>query len=636
MKLANQFPALAEVLTNIRDNTNISPEQQNEMRQLIEPQIKKANDSAEAIAEIANLLFPSGATPENLLTLSQSFFHYLGIGDHVSDFAGILWSHIMISWTEDMQRQCIFSALTGGHHTFNALEYLARVFTKLCLPPAEMMAWFQRAHKVVENDGVQQGFWRCVEAYTQTFPNEAFALAQLWFEQGPSRSDQIVLSRILGILRDVEDNKELDSKRISLEQRISSEGRPAWRECCILSWLPQIPHKIFSSDVYAALKKLAEQGPSESGAWRQLLCSIVMQRKDLWENAFADLNIPSSNPICRYWTGFAALEGYQVDPEGPILRKEWETLFLSLLPFDPDHESGLVQLLAQLLNLVSDKQPNHLHILLPLIANAGGNSWLALIEGDAGDHFEYIFKNLPIRQALTTSLCLGQNYLERRTGLWLLRIDQAMRLDISIVQSASPERAELLFCETQRSLIDGKTIAQIHAALCLREMKTNASFEDDLRSEMRLQALNSYDYRVILKTRLPADSPFLVVLTDVEEEFVALKSVLKSPALQMAVPMYSRAEGIARAKMSREVVKLSGKKSALLSMVKKVQLLYGKTWRNYSANNGLSEASGLQEFSHSFEVPLMEFIDPERMILRRFDASRRIQVLERQEAHDDK
>lgn len=629
MCFSNLFPELAEALINVRDDIEVPSERHNELRKLIKPQLQVLDSSESAIAGAANLLFPSQVTPDELLNLSQYFPFHLGVGDDINNFVGALWSYIIDDWPEEIRAQFMFSVFAKGHNAFSYLEYLAKVFTKICLSQKDMMLWFQRAYQLVKNDLIQNGFWGCVDSYTKNFPNEAFSLAQSWIEQIPQESDQIVLSRIIGILHDIKTDEYLNSRRYPFEQKISSAGRPEWRTCYILSWLQQIPNKEFNVDIYDTLKEIANQGMAEANAWRNLLCSIVRHRKDLWSKAYADLKTPSSNAICRYLTGRAAVDGYKADSEETISRKEWETLFISLLPFDLTQEGGLVLLLEELLHEISEKAPDHLHVFLPLIANSGRDSWLSLIESDASRKIEWIFRNLSVRQSLTTDLCLGHNRFERKTGLWLLRMEPAISLDTSIVLLASQKCAELLFYEVQRTLIlDGAIIAHIHSALCARDMNNNPSFKDELRTEIKLQALNSHDYRTTLKTLLPPDSLFLTILDEVEGEYTTLQDALQSPALQMDAPGYLQAEGMARIKIARETDKFSREKSVFLKMAKNVQILYAKTWRHFSENNGLSNASGLHKFEHSFEVPMQEFINPEGMILRRYNASQSIQELE--------
>ena len=60
-----------------------------------------------------------------------------------------------------------------------------------------------------------------------------------------------------------------------------------------------------------------------------------------------------------------------------------------------------------------------------------------------------------------------------------------------------------------------------------------------------------------------------------------------------------------------------------MQFIKKVQLLYGKTWSSFYGGK-LGEASSLKQFSSSSEMPRLEIIDPEGMALRRLYASAKI------------
>ncbi|UFS72473.1 hypothetical protein LPW11_09830 [Geomonas sp. RF6] len=108
--------------------------------------------------------------------------------------------------------------------------------------------------------------------------------------------------------------------------------------------------------------------------------------------------------------------------------------------------------------------------------------------------------------------------------------------------------------------------------------------------------------------------------------FDTLREIQKSSICAMEVPGYRRAARLHARRFSTEVSKGAEEHSIFAQIFKKVQLLYGQSWRSFLGGR-LSDATNLQTISNSMELPRLEFFDPEGMMLRRLNASAQIAAI---------
>lgn len=99
---------------------------------------------------------------------------------------------------------------------------------------------------------------------------------------------------------------------------------------------------------------------------------------------------------------------------------------------------------------------------------------------------------------------------------------------------------------------------------------------------------------------------------------------MEVPGVRKAAVEYGR-------RLRQSISVAANNASPFMSMVKRVQLLYGKTWSQFIGDQ-LTDARPLASIEHSAEMPAVGFSDPEHMALRRFYASAMIdRLLEKSE-----
>jgi hypothetical protein len=134
--------------------------------------------------------------------------------------------------------------------------------------------------------------------------------------------------------------------------------------------------------------------------------------------------------------------------------------------------------------------------------------------------------------------------------------------------------------------------------------------------------------------RRAADLPMAKqTLEALSRYFDALRRVQASSIGAMEVPGYRRAARLFLRRFSEGIAADVKDRSLIINMCKSVKLLYGKS---FGANVGgqLGAPTPLTAISHQTELPVMEFSDPEAMLLRRCQVSARIAELEGHDTSD--
>jgi hypothetical protein len=194
--------------------------------------------------------------------------------------------------------------------------------------------------------------------------------------------------------------------------------------------------------------------------------------------------------------------------------------------------------------------------------------------------------------------------------------------------ASSDENAiQLLFYEAQKTILNPKTVGRVLAAVVSAVDKTDVEFHDELLEELKLQCHNfSGGCREELN-RLAGDCPLVAEATkEIADYFDALKRAHEAGVNAMEVTGVRKAAKEYRRRFNQQVSEGARSASPLLRLFKHVSLLYGRSASQFT-DGVLRDANPLSQTSHSMEFPMVDFLDPEGMAIRRLHSSAMIRQL---------
>jgi hypothetical protein len=228
---------------------------------------------------------------------------------------------------------------------------------------------------------------------------------------------------------------------------------------------------------------------------------------------------------------------------------------------------------------------------------------------------------------LVGRLALSADRATRALGLYLFDVLEIEVFPRTAFGSDDELTGRLLFYEIQRTAISPKAVARILVALIPICERSTPGFRDEVFDELKLQCQNfAGECRAELKA-IAKDVPIVgESLQEVARYFADLERAHNAGINAMEVTGHRRAIVQHDRLFSRRVSENAKTFSPLLSMMKKVSLLYGCHTSQF-IDGQLHDAMPLVHMSSSMELPIVEFCDPEEMALRRFHASASINAL---------
>jgi hypothetical protein len=590
-----------------------------------------ANVAAEVLGPIVDELFADAKTPDQVMRFSAQTYLYLGMGDDVRQFMGRLWAELMRSWTKTERMYFLQLTVKDRNDVFAALDFASEMLREIPFTAQEALPWLAAAHQLIANDYMQRGFWRCVETFCTRNTYEAILTVESWLRKSPEAPALGVIAVMLGSIRMViKPSDEIGQRFAALEHALQI-GHPTWRALYIRSWAYRV-NQLNEDRAVAIRDSCVLPDSEEETAWISLLSSVAKVDQNSWTWVFRELRkvarttLPDSakNPIAG--TVFDCIE--RSAQRDVAAAKQWLDLLIAILPIS-ETDSLFWQAVERHLETLATANSDLMRLMVKTLAQHTGQTWLKIAPGIHFGALSSVLQEKGLHTVVCGDLCFADSVQSRRLGLWFFDKYQVQKLAQAVIDSATPSQMELLLLEAQRLAIDSDALARLHASLAERVDQLGGDLQYVLYDEVALQALNTYEHRSTLAAVAPNHEYLGAILQDVEERLKETRNAAASPAVQMEVPHWREAEFRLAQRMQREINSGVEKHSVFLKLVTRVTLLYGKKWRVFYPDGTLSEPSGLQELSNTFEVPRLDLVDPEGMQLRRLNASARIAELER-------
>lgn len=586
---------------------------------------------------VAALLGAGADADRELALLSTSAYRFLGVSDDVRLFMGHLWAAAVSSWSIPQRTAFLQYTVADKHDAFSALDFTAEFLKLVDLSAMELLPWVKRARLQIGNDLMQQGLWQSVQAICDRTPREALTLAAAWLDEHPDQQSLATIANIVGWLRlRATDDALLRESILSLENRLRTSDISTWRAAYIQSHARTLEQRPLPREIVSELfRELVRRDGDEEVAWCFLLHAIVQRdavTEDEWTWVVQEAQLVARSgmsPSAQYWLVLIALKRLRSSMSESVASQSIE-LIGRLCPIASSSQATWSQVIGALVRLAKEA-PAHLRALTLVLARRSGKEWRAC---EDRSEFRWLLMELS-KQSLDTvvasDLCFAPGMNCRRLGLQIFAGCNVPALASDTVAAVTPTQLELLLLEARRVHVDYAALARLHASVAARIELLGGDFLELLYDEVSRQCRNTHAYRVALRAAASANDYLIAIVDDSEERLKETRSSGGSPALQMDVPGFERAQRLDGRYMASVVAKGVAEKSVFLKFVHKTHLLYGgEQWRHVGADGSLSASATMHMSSAQVEVPQLEIANPEEAQLRRLQASMRIARLEQE------
>ena len=408
---------------------------------------------------------------------------------------------------------------------------------------------------------MQPGLWRSVQAFSKASPAEAVRVAMGWLDEAPDSQLLATIAYITGSVRTaLVDTDAAAAQCLALENRLRSSDNAAWRAAYIQSWAPAVEHGLLTQEKARELfDQYVTKGSDEETAWCSLLY-LIARRQSVsssdWSWIHSGVKCVARAGLgstAQHWLVLTVLKGLAQsrEQELTVQSPDWLDRFQSLCPVSSSNAETWNLIIGVLVDLTRT-EPAIMRSLVVALATHSGHEWL---ERKDDNQFRYFLDELREHNQhewVASHLCVQPGTYCRRLGLLIFAACEAPALNAATVSEVTANRVELLLREAQRYHIDYAALARLHAALAHRIDELAGHFPDLLYEEVAWQCRNTYAYRRALRSAARDNEYLVTIAANSEERMKETREALDSPALQMEVPGYARAQRLQGRRMARQ------------------------------------------------------------------------------------
>lgn len=525
----------------------------------------------------------------------------------------------------------LLRGLNGNEHNafFTVLPSLPTFLSENELSAELASAWFVETLDRLGNDLASGGFWDGLRTFARHFPERALEVtARLCRQREASENALSVAANLLGVCRGIPTTGRVAGLLAAHDAEFGNNRRPSVRVCFQRSWIPTAHERALAPHELATLLVTMGEGTeNEHINAFQVVTSCLLSEKTEARTRTIGLDwlrqqaTPTSPPLGKHQVVRFALLQKSSDNDA---------LLLAVQPIVPEH-SGTWNLLIQILGQrLRDGGLDAFQQLLTNLALAGGQDFLKgftthgitdslLSELASRDHGGLLADSLFSTSPLLREL--GFFFFEKLPAPTVPAEVLAGKTDTELLLSLLELRGGAL-------LTHGKTVADYLLAVAPRMEQAGEELRAEFAQELLVQAKNYPGACLKRFKSAAADGPPLLAdaVAKADAYFDALRTLHKSPLTALHVPGMDRARRQHSRQFSHKVEKQSEEKSVLAQLFKTVHLLYGD---QFAFNQGGAiEPQPFQQISMEWEMPRLEFIYPESMLLRRLQAKTQIAHLQ--------
>jgi hypothetical protein len=622
-------PIEAVITVLIREGSPQELMQQRLKEETLKAALDIASRANAMLDRIIGAILPNGLPGDDTFygKLEEVEFR-LGHVEEEQRLAGLLWSRVFERATAGEQQVLLRSMTEPGVHFFAALEALP-VFIERCFLPADKLTdWIVAIRAKLGNDLAGGGFWKAIQRLSETWPDNALAVAERLGGLTADDNCITISAAILGHLRVA--HPELDGKA-RFENALAINLDVNRRLVFHRSWITTGLHrKLEDVEFETALNRMSTGTAEEiNEAFNFIRCLLpTTSLSDIsFRLAVEWLHAHTSASVSDFWKHFVlsiVKATYDRWKSLNALKRLFPLYDLSITiqPIAPKH-IGTWRELENLLVMLAKADRAEFQRVLFAIARSNLSG---LVE-----HLRQIdeFRNLAsvLRSSYANELAaealLSADEAICTLGFVLFDTTGADSLPLAPLRAASDEAiAAVIFAFRLQPFYD-EVIPRFLLAILPRVMCGSHALKELLSEEMLFQCKNLPGACLdTLKKTAKRRALVKAVTKKADDYFDQLRTSHRSAVNSMEVAGLRRATRLRAVRESRTMNAQVREKSVFTQLFSTSYLLYGgKTWRTFLGGQ-LGQPSEMKEFSTSAEFPRMPMIDPDGLAQRVQNAHR--------------
>lgn len=503
---------------------------------------------------------------------------------------------------------------------WNFVSSLPGFCSKIELPPSFAAKWFHKLAEKVKNDLAGGGIYDSIESYTLAFPTSALEVFHIYENELLGETTIGLASLILGLLRHKDgvttqkidaDLKSSDdvNKRVCYYNSLFTSykhGTVTLKQLSIsLDQMLSDHSKEVNGIAFWTVRRMLSTGGTDIGefgiAWLEKNCSPTIPDSSKYHT------ISCMQHLCSNRRNKNSID-YQI--ANKIVGK--------ILPVPNEHLGTLDELSQFLCDRA--ETPDEFTKTILCFVTYGIENLLCLFEHDRFEHFRNELSKIDLTYLITENIFSGDPE-KCKLGFLFLGHSKFTPYTSKTLTKTTEENISLALKQLIRERNANQTIARKVQFLEPFFRKVSKELQEDFVNEIVIQAIN-YPQGCLEEVKRFGRSGLLkAVIRKAEKYFENLKKASNSPANSFDLPGYIEACFQANKRLNARVTKLTEEKSTILSVITKVQLIYGREF-SFPVGQSMSDASPMAQFKKETELPRLELIDPEGMIIRRLQANR--------------
>lgn len=254
------------------------------------------------------------------------------------------------------------------------------------------------------------------------------------------------------------------------------------------------------------------------------------------------------------------------------------------------------------------------------VLHGSGKEFLHYLKDQQFDFLIHELENVNIKDFIL-KLVTSREKNERNLGFTLLRLFHSKYSNPKTNIIINDEQAlQISLLEAKAKLILGNEISEYLISMEPFFRDKSKTLQKDFIREMVFQAVNYPGECLEEWKKIENPSEILkVVIESANSYFEKLNNTANLSANSYCLPIFIKAEQEVKRKMSKNVSEGAYEKSVFMKFIKKTNVLYGDKW-SINHDKSIGNPTQFSKFSHSFELPRLEYLDPEGITLRRIKA----------------
>ncbi len=585
-------------------------------------------------------LFPTGvATGSGFYETLGCVASNIGFNEKAARAIGIIWLDSVNKIEASSRNELLHEFVSEkSNYFFENITGLPTLLESLALPRGEMLDWLAAILTTIENDGCQGSFWDGLRVMADKRPSESFGLITSAIEC-QSKQGLRIGSFLLGLLRSKTLGAHDAGRMRACEDRLALSGEPALRGSLHWSWATTASEVgLDEADVANLIDRADRNEHGDRICLVQVFCKLIGCRKIAheyyltmirWLNSQVGSGLDDESKY-HVVNAVLSLVGEDRASDSTVNTKDW---LAKIQPISIEN-LGTWRAVESCFSRLKEEQIEFRRLFLSLAAICG-QTLLDLFRKPRT--FDRFLRDIALAKPnqMISELILSPDGGSRRLGLFLFDKLGTSRIAKRLLDSASDERLCGVFYELQRQVLEPTAIARIMWSLTPRFELMNEQMQTEFVDLLQMQAKNHPGgFRSEIRKLAKDHTMIQQLLNQFACYETAYLKARDTGIAKIRVPGALRAARMHARHTSQKISKSVDEHSLISQMCKKVFVTYGNAHGYYMAGN-LSEPTRSEPIKTDFEIPQIEFTNPEEMALRRFRALSSMNATEEPVAEED-